>query len=80
MHKVGAPPQVGGDSNLVHGHCSSQFGNPERALCGEGDLLEAGRIGITGGDKMGTKPARLSGQIIQLVGEDKKFGWRCSPS
>ena len=34
---------------------------------------------MTGGDKKGTKPARMSGLIIQLVGEDKKFGWEIFP-
>ena len=34
----------------------------------------SGRIRTSGGDKTGTKQARMSGLIIQMVGEDKEFG------
>ena len=36
-------------------------------------------IEMTGGDKTRTKPAMMSGLIIRLVGEDKKFGWGMFP-
>ena len=39
----------------------------------------SGRIGMTKGDKTGSKPARMSGLIIQLVREDKKFVWGMFP-
>ena len=35
---------------------------------------------MKGGDlKSGVKPARMSGTVIQLVGEDKKYGWGMFP-
>ena len=37
------------------------------------------RIEMKGGEKTWTKPAMMSGLIIQLVGEDQKFGWGMFP-
>ena len=41
--------------------------------------LAGRRIGIIGGDKTGTKPARQKGLIIQMVVEDRKFRWGMTP-
>ena len=40
----------------------------------------SGRLGTLGGDKTGTKQTRMIGLIIQMVGEDMKFGWLMFPT
>ena len=40
----------------------------------------SGRIGTPGGDKTGIKQAKMSGMIIQMVGEDKNLVGGCCQS